>query len=410
MSLRPADPEFLALGGTSRPAWLSAEGVAAAQELGDRAFEPDEYAGRIERVRARLSERELDGVLAIRPGTVDYLCGHHTIEPAPQPVLVTHELVRIYVPSAEIGRVLASGCVDSIAYCTGDQDPFELITGDVASVLAKGGQIAIEDRDTSVPPRIVALLEAQGLKIVPGDYLVERLKLKLSAAELRCMERASEATKLGAQAAIEACARPAATDSMVAAAVAEALRISADSSAAMDVIVATGRRAGVTHSSFNDLPLAEGTTFIEFAGTHRRYHAPLMVTTSRRSLGPTEARLERLSQTMLAATVAEIRPGRSAAEIAKSIRPQLSELSEGDIFHFTYGYSVNHAHPPSWEDGSTFNIVVENDEPVEAGMSFHLAGSFRAFGEAGVGLSHTVVVEDAGVRILTGHSPAVVLV
>ena len=77
--------------------------------------------------------------------------------------------------------------------------------------------------------------------------------------------------------------------------------------AAMDVIIATGS-SGVPHSTFRKLPLADSTTFVEFSGTHKRYHAPLMVTLAR-EVGETAKRLERLAQTTLETILAEVRPG-----------------------------------------------------------------------------------------------------
>jgi Xaa-Pro dipeptidase len=47
-------------------------------------------------------------------------------------------------------------------------------------------------------------------------------------------------------------------------------------------------------------------------------------------------------------------------------------------------------------DGAPFFISANNYLPLQAGMSFHVPASFLAFGESGVGLSHTMVVAEHG--------------
>jgi Xaa-Pro dipeptidase len=205
----------------------------------------------------------------------------------------------------------------------------------------------------------------------------------------------------GVQAAVKAYA-PGATDSALAGAVERALCEHSESSAATRAIVATGRRGGITHSTFDQVALDGGTTFVEFAGTWQRYHTPVMITLAAGELDPTEARLERLAQTTLTAVLREARPGRTASDVAAVVTDELGELTDADIFHFNFGYAVGLAHPPGWMDGVPFSIVAENERPLEPGMAFHVPASFRCFGRAAVGLSHTIVLDDEGARPLTG--------
>ncbi len=402
---------FHRLGSAPIPSWLNDDTSADAASVGDLPFESAEYERRVAGARARLEHQGLDAILVFRRSSIDYVCGHHTIDPVPQPVLITAEETRIYVPDPEVGRALASADIGTIAHYNPEgEDALALIAADVTATVGEGGRVAVEDRDTSVPPRVIGLLESYGSRVEPDEYLIERMRLVLSSAEVACMERAAVVTEEGAAAAIMAAAEPDATDSSVAAAIAQALHRNADSSAAMDVIVATGRRAGVTHSSFSATPLARGATFTEFSGTHRRYHAPLMVTVSRGPLDKNELRLEGLARTMLAAVVSEARPGRSASEVADAVLMQLGELSPRDIFHFNCGYTIGLAHPPGWMDGAPFGIVRDNHEQLQTGMAFHVPASFRTFGLGGVGLSHTILLEDGGARILTGSDPRVSVV
>lgn len=396
-------PALIRLGDAPRPSWLSDEAVEDAQALEPKPFPPQEFEDRISAVRGQLEDRELDAVAVFRPSSVDYLCGHHTVESVPQPLLVTAENVRLYVPDPEIGRALASATVGEIAHFTASADALDLIAADIA-ILCRGGRVALEDREPTVPPRMAALLHRNGIEAMPADYLVERARLVLSAAEIQCMERAAAITQRGVDAALDAFA-DGVTDSQLGARIGQALRAHADSSAAMDVIIATGPRGGVPHSSFQNLPLSNDLTFVEFAGTDRRYHAPVMMTLANR-VDDEGRRLEALAQKMLSTLLQEVRPGRSAGEVAEAVTAEL-DLRERDIFHFNFGYAIGLAHPPSWLDGFPFSIVRGNSSPIEAGMAFHLPASFRSFARRGVGLSHALVVEADGPRVLTGAEPRI---
>ncbi len=59
-------------------------------------------------------------------------------------------------------------------------------------------------------------------------------------------------------------------------------------------------------------------------------------------------------------------------------------------------------------DGAPFHITTDNPEPLREGMAFHMPGSFRFFGNVGVGLSQTFVVEKTGARVLT-HGAAKII-
>jgi Xaa-Pro dipeptidase len=390
------------LGSAPRPSWLTDAAIDSAARLEQRPFPAREYASRLQRVRERLEERGLDGVLVFRPSSVDYLCGHHTIAAALQPLLVRTDGTWLFVPDDEVGRALASATVDAVGHYRSSEDALSLVASHVARVCGPGARLALEQRDRSVPPLVSRLLEKEGVGVVDADYLVEELRLRLSEAEVACMERAAEVTAAGVEAASRAVAVPGATDSAVAGAIEQALAERSESSAATRAIVATGRRGGITHSTYDDVALGGGTTFTEFAGTWQRYHAPIMATFAREELTDTEARLERLAQATLAAVLREARPGRPASEVAVEVTRELDELTDADIFHFNFGYAMGLAHPPGWMDGAPFNIMAENHQLLEPGMAFHVPASFRCFGKAAVGLSHTIVIDDLRARPLTG--------
>jgi Xaa-Pro aminopeptidase len=240
---------------------------------------------------------------------------------------------------------------------------------------------------------------------VNGNYLVERERLVLSSAELRCVERAAAVTEAGVRAAVTEATRAEATDSSVAAAIASALISPADSASAWGPVVVTGDRAGIPHSSWLGHALATGPTFMEFSGTDHRYHAPVMRTVVRGRLDAEDRRLAGLARTAVASVLDNAKAGVPCSQVALRASKALGRLPEDVVFHQLFGYPVGLAHKPHWMDGVPFHITVGNHEPLREGMVFHIPGSFRRFGRSGIGLSQTFVIEPDGARVLT-HGPA----
>ncbi|WP_019549282.1 M24 family metallopeptidase [Streptomyces sulphureus] len=396
-------PVVAGLGDAQDPPWLTAERAAAVRAAEQPPFDDAEFEARLAEVRGRMAEERLDGLVVFRPSSVEYLCGYHTAETAPQPLLVTAEETVLYVPDLEVGRALASARADRVRFC-GYADALsglDAFLGDAAAVLPHGARVGVETAHSSTPPHAVTLLRDRGLDVAHPDHLVERVRLVLSEAELGCVEQAAAVTEAGAEAGFAAAAEPEATDSSVAAAIAAALYRHADSPSAWGPVVATGERGGIPHSSWVDRPLGAGPTFLEFAGTHRRYHAPVMRTVFRGEPTPASRRLTELAQTALAAVLETAAPGVTGAEVADAAWRALGRLPSDVVFHGLFGYPVGLAHKPHWMDGVPFHLVPGNHEPLRAGMVFHMPGSFRSFGSGGVGLSQTFVVAEGGARVLT---------
>ncbi|WP_222936813.1 Xaa-Pro peptidase family protein [Streptomonospora sp. PA3] len=403
-------PDIAGLGAAADPAWLTAKTAAAVTAAEPRPFSDAEYRNRLEAVRRRMAEAALDAMVVFRPSSVEYLCGYNTAETAPQPLLVTGSHTCLYVPDLEVGRALAGSRVGRIRF-VGYADALRslgMFLDHAAGLLPPGARVGIEAGHASTPPQAVEILRARGVAVVDPDHLVERVRLVLSDAEIGCIETAALATRAGTDAAAAEARKPGATDSSVAAAIAAALFRNADSPSAWGPVVATGERAGIPHSSWVNRRLGAGPTFLEFAGAHRRYHAPVMRTLAAGALSPGDRRLAELARTALAAVLESAKPGVECSRVADHAARAVGRLPEDVVFHRLYGYPVGLAHKPHWMDGAPFYITRDNHEPLQRGMVFHVPASFRSFGRSGVGLSQTFVVEEHGARVLT-HGPAEII-
>lgn len=404
------DPTITSLDGAPAPPWLTQPGIDSVRAAETRPFPDREHAERLAHVRSRLAERDADAILVCKPSSVEYLSGYHSAETAPQPLLVTHSGTFLYVLDLELARALASSRVDTIlfsGYATMER-VLELVARHVSSTLPQRARLIVETGQPTTPPDLIGRLRDTALTVDDGDHLVERARLVLSPAEIACVERAAEITRRGVEAAVTAARGAGATDSSIAAAIAEALIRNANSRSAWGPVVATGARGGIAHSSWVDTPLSDDVTFLEFAGTHHRYHAPIMRTLAHEPVPAPARRLESLAQAALQAVLETAKPGVPCSSVARAAIDAVGPLRDDEVSHLMFGYPVGLAHPPHWMDGPPFYLTTANHEPLRAGMTFHMPGSFRSFGNRGVGLSQTFTVEESGTRVLT-HGPAEII-
>ncbi len=407
----PTEPDLAGLESDVPPAWLTDNAVTELVDGARLPFDAGEYAARLARVRERMANRGLDAVLVFRPSSVEYLCGYHTAERLPQPLLVTESDVVLYVPDFEVGRALVSSRAPTVRYFryASAHRALRLVTDHVSRLLPRRARIGVELTHPATPPQVPDMLRHDDLAVVDGDFLVERVRLVLSEAEIRCVEQAAVATQRGVGAAVEAAREPEATDATLAAAISAALLRDSNSASAWGPTVATGSRAGIPHSTVGHVPLSPDSTFTEFSGAHHRYHAPVMRTLYHSRPSSSVEQLAELATTALAAVLDTARAGVTCSDVAQRAAKAVGPLPNDVVFHELFGYPVGLAHPPHWMDGAPFAITADNPAPLAEGMVFHVPASFRRFGEAGVGLSQTFVVESTGTRVLT-HGAAEPLV
>lgn len=398
------------MGTAAAPRWATPEAIDRVRAGGSRPFDDAEYGARLDRVRHRMAGLRLDALVVLRPSSIEYLVGYHTAETAPQPLVVTEDAVSLYVPDLELGRALVTARVDALHHC-GYADALQglgVFLRHAVDMLPKQARVGLELAHAGTPPQTLDIVSECGAVVVDSDHLVERERLVLSAAEQSCVERAASITEGGVQAAVAEAGRSGATDSSVAAAISAALTTDANSASAWGPVVVTGERTGIPHSSWVGAPLGPGPTFLEFSGTHHRYHAPVMRTLSAGRLDGTDRQLAEFAGTVVAAVLDSARPGVPCSQVAAEATGALGRLPDDVVFHQLFGYPVGLAHKPHWMDGMPFHITAGNHDPLQEGMVFHIPGSFRRFGRSGVGLSQTFVVERHGARVLT-QGPADVI-
>jgi Xaa-Pro dipeptidase len=371
-------------------------------------FSREEYQRRLQKVRASIGVQDLDALIVFSPANVYYLCGHHSIDswefraavvtPDRDPIVLLFQFER--------GRFLASSWLEGAEFYGPGERPTDALVQAVDAAGLADALVGVEQYGVFARPAEAALrARIGGVRLTPVTGLVDRVRLRKSDEELRCIRRAAELTQIGLNAAKEEICEGAHDHDVVAAAMNGMLRAGSHHPV-MPPTVAAGYRSGLSHSEHDSVVLGKGDpVFVELSGCWRHYSAPLMYTTT---VGPPSDEWKRIydvAQRVAATIVASAKPGEPSNVVAEKARAAMRGIEDRVQFHYNFGYSIGASFPPHWLEESNFHIKLNNSAPLEAGMVFHSALTMRVLGRFAAGTSRTFEITDSGVRVLTGGDP-----
>jgi Xaa-Pro dipeptidase len=365
-------------------------------------FPLEEYARRHEQVARRMQELIIDALLVFKYSNVRYLTGFHTFTWNTLPAIVFRDEVELFLPDDEVPLALVRSCADGITHYERTEIGHTLLASYLRSKLPARSTVGVDLGDASTPAVAIEALKSQRLDVADAGPIVERCRLVLSPAEQSCMRLAAEHTARGLRAAVTAAGMPDATDSNVASATFAALVDKSDSLARGQVAVAAGWRSGLTHASWENLPLDRDVpVFLEFAGSRHGYCAPIIRTLMVGEPSDVVRTADHAARVALKTVIKHLRPGVRASDVARAGLKAIEPLPRGVFFHENFGYPVGMGQRTTWMDGAPFHVVLGNDNQIRSGMVFHIPASVIVVGRAGVGHSHTVIVHDDGLELIT---------
>ena len=357
-----------------------------------------------------MASRQLDALLIFSPANVYYLAGHHSIDSWEFRALVVtpdHDPTLLLF-GFEQGRFLASSWLADALFYGPVDDPVLELARMIEDLGLATARIGIELNASNLSVAIYRQIEERlhRANLVGADRLVDRIRLVKSANELACIRRAAELTDTGLGAALEAI-RPGVFDYEIAAAATAAMFRAGSHQLVMQPTIAMGYRTGLPHSQHDGLQAQTGdSVFVELSGNYRHYSAPVMQTTT---IGPVDdERVEFLdvAQRTAETIIAHARPGVRACDVAEKAHAAMRSIADRILFHYIFAYSVGISFPPHWLEESHFHIRATNEEPLQAGMVFHLPLTMRVLGKYGAGTSRTIEITEGGARVLTGQPTA----
>jgi Xaa-Pro dipeptidase len=419
-------------------------------------FPISEYDARLEKLRARMEERGLGGMLVTAPENVFYLTGlEHQGYFAYQalvvaldgpPILVTRAMERATVGD-QVPWVVHMGYSDGVdplpAPERDSEDivlaertdtgqpvglrPWEMSAGvTVSGPLASNEQIPIRktlealraaglesgriglEMWSSFLPVSIANGVMEGLSAVDWkdeSDLVNDCRLVQSELELACTRKAARITESMLLSAVAAAGAGVPEHDVMAAVYSSMFRRGGTYPGFIPLVRST-RTIAHEHGTWTESAIkSRDLLFVELAGCVRRYHAPAgrLVFIGR---APASAhKMQRVCEEAMMNAAREIGPGAIANDVYRAWQETVDRAGlEGYTRHHC-GYAVGIGFPPSWSGGGTpRGLRKGSDMKLQPGMVFHLMSWLLRTGKGDSFLSDTIVVTDDGCEFLTDVS------
>jgi Xaa-Pro aminopeptidase len=357
---------------------------------------------RLERVRAALEARSLDGLLVSQPESRFYLSGYagHDLPPRDSAgyLLITADKALLLTdPRTTEQAQHESPDYEVVTYGAGSRAPKALAETAGALGLQRLGFESIH-----LPYAIWDDLKAalpSGLELVPVDRLVDDLRVIKDAEELASLQSAVDVLDR-CLADVLARIEPGQTERQVARMV-ELYLIEHAEGTSFPSIVASGPNASVPHAVPSERRIQAGEVIkIDIGARSQGYCSDMTRTVC---LGqPTDSRLAEIHAIVLEAqrhAETHVRPGMTGQEADALARDVITRAGYGKDFLHGLGHGIGlEVHEPPWVSHS------RGGDKLQAGMVFSIEPGIYLPGWGGVRIEDLVVLEDAGARVLC-HAP-----
>jgi Xaa-Pro aminopeptidase len=320
-------------------------------------FTEPEYRDRARRVRARMAERGVDVLLVTSPPNLCYLTGFESIWYPPRAP------VAVVVTAADDGLVfLDYERHETLVRETAHYDDavfyrYEDVLDTIADTFRKrgwlGGTIGLE-RWSQAPgaPLIEALaqrLRDGGGTVVDGDWVVDRVRLLKSAAELECVRRAAAIVD-AAFADLAETLRPGMTELQIGARLDSVMADHGGEAAAIRTMVSAGPDVWCrTHAPPSRRPVEAGDVmYVDACGVFNRYHADVCRTFAIGRDHPQARAILDVTAGSVDAVRAAVRPGDPLDAAQRVAEEYVYSRFPREQVWWVGGYALGIAMPPSW--------------------------------------------------------------
>jgi len=370
-------------------------------------FSPQEFERRRGALLAAMAEARLDGLLLFQQESMYWLTGYDTFGFCFfQCLLVTADgRMALLTRSADLRQAQHTSTLEDIRVWkdAADANPaldLKALAGDLG---LQGGRLGAEFES-------YGLVHADGRKLeaafdgfaplVDASLIVTRLRATKSAEEIVHVRRAADLAN-DADAAALALIRAGADEGEILAAQHAAIFGQGGDYPGNEFIIGSGRDALLCRYKAGRRTLAEQDQItLEFAGAYRRYHAAIMRTVPVGEPRPLHLAYHEAAREALLACEAELRPGRTAADVFSAHARVFAEQGLSGHRLNACGYSLGAKFTPSWMDWPMF--YEGNSWPIEPGMVvFAHMILMDSETETAMCLGRTYLVGAAGAEALT---------
>jgi Xaa-Pro aminopeptidase len=320
-------------------------------------FEVAEYRGRADRVRQRMRERGVDALFVMSPPNLCYLTGFESIwypPRAPVACVISCDDDRLVFLDYERHETLvrATAHFDEAVFYD-YSTALDTVVGAFRSHGWLSGRVGIER--WSVAPggpliqETAGRLATAGAEIVDGDWIVDRVRLVKSPAEMERVRRAGHIVDAAFRS-LSDYVRPGRTELEVAAHLDSVMAGLGGGNAAVTTMVSAGPDVWCrTHSPPSQRPLESGDVmYVDACGVVDRYHADLCRTFAVGRDHPQAREVLEVTAGSVAEVQRAVRPG-DPLDVAQRVAQEYvySRFSR-EMVWWVGGYALGIAMPPNW--------------------------------------------------------------
>ena len=374
-------------------------------------FPEEEYAARLQKMRAKMEEEGLDACLVSNPENIYYFTGLNHWGYFAYHTLIVHRERKACLIARRMETVTIQNQLASSVEFRGYKDS-ENAPGFTCNILKEMGleksRIGM-DMDTLYRSYNDTRELKTGLPEVEWqdmDYFVRSLRFIKSPLEVDAMRQAGVISERMTEAAIHATAAGV-NEQAVAAEVYKEMILAGGEPPSFGPFLRPTRRLGEEHTTWaRDFLVPGDMLFVEVAGSYHRYHAPMgrLLFVSKAEPGVEKAQAVTLEA--FNAVTEKMKPGVIAHDVYRTWQDVVDKAGYDDYKRHHCGYMVGISFPPSWMEGTNrFVSLREGSELVlETGMTFHVMSWMMGSRAGNYFVSNTVAVTEKGSEVLTTTS------
>ncbi|SEH65770.1 Xaa-Pro dipeptidase [Rhizobium tibeticum] len=372
-------------------------------------FDRPEFAVRLARLTDRMREEKLDALLLFAQESMYWLTGYDTFGYCFFQTLVVKAdgTMALITRSADLRQAKHTSILENVQIWVDrvNADP----TVDLRNLLVEmdllGARIGVEYDTHGMTGRVARMLDAQLTsfgQIVDASYLVSRLRLIKSPAEVAYVERAAALADDALDAAL-ALTKPGADEADILAAMQGAVFAGGGDYPANEFIIGSAEDALLCRYKAGRRKLdANDQLTLEWAGAYAHYHAAMMRTIVIGEPNYRHRELYNACFETIQAIETVLKPGRSFGDVFDTHAKIMDERGLSRHRLNACGYSLGARFSPSWMEHQMFHVG--NPQPIEPSMSLfvHMIIMDSDTGTA-MTLGQTYLTTDDVPRALSRH-------
>ena len=381
-------------------------------------FSAEEYASRLARTKAEMSARDIDLLFVTSPPNLTWLTGYDSIwyrrtTPTGLAICLSADITLFFDSGSHVDLVKSgTGLFDDAVFF--DRRKHGPAVDTIVEALSERGWLtgrAALERWSLAPggPVITELgekLTAAGATVIDGSWLVDRIKMVMSEAEVGMMRTAARIAD-NAMAAVREALTPGMTEIEILGLAAYVMSQHGGEEPAIRTAVRTGPCGAAHYVPPSRRKIEQGDlVWVDFSGSYNRYHADLARIFSLGEPDPRWADLFDKASRSVELVVDQVKPGDPMTKLHDVANAYITDVGLQDRAWFVGGYDMGIAIPPDWV-GHTFHSGLGFEAvDFEVGMVtnyenvFDIVAEYWPGGKGGSYIEMLLMTED-GLEILS---------